>query len=80
MTPRERVCPNGDRPKRTTKEKGLWKTGNSKVEVCDVTKRRLGYKRNLAFYDEKKLKTAWLMTEYTTTDPNLPVGNGTKVL
>ncbi|GJY38188.1 NAC domain-containing protein [Tanacetum coccineum] len=73
------MCPNGNRPKRTTKKNGFWKTGNSKVAVCDVKQRRLGYKRNLAFYDEKKRKTTWLMTEYTTTDPNLPVGNGTKL-
>ncbi|KAF5781856.1 putative transcription factor NAM family [Helianthus annuus] len=35
----------------------------------------VGSRRSLTFYDDKGNKTLWRMYEYTTNDPNLPVGS-----
>ena len=52
---------------------GIWKaTANKDTMVRDdVTQRVLGRKRCLAYFDENKLKTPWLMDEYTMNDPKI---------
>ncbi|KAJ9538294.1 hypothetical protein OSB04_031027 [Centaurea solstitialis] len=75
LTSRERRYPKGKRPKRSTKGFGRWKASQKYTTVCD-RQMVVGYKRNLAFHDEKDDKTEWLMHEYTTDDPTLPFGSG----
>ncbi|KAI3715803.1 hypothetical protein L6452_22790 [Arctium lappa] len=74
----ERKYPRGSRPNRSTKEFGTWKATQKYTIVYDDNNRKqmVGYKTNLAFYDDKGDKTPWLMHEYTTDDPNLPIGSG----
>ncbi|KAI3715832.1 hypothetical protein L6452_22820 [Arctium lappa] len=77
LTSRERKYPRGSRPNRSTKEFGTWKATQKSTIVYDDNRRQMvGYKTNLAFYDDKGHKTPWLMQEYTTDDPNLPFGSG----
>lgn len=82
FTPRTRTAPNGDRPNRQTKDFGYWKTTQKDSTVRDVASGlEVGKKRSLVYYDasDKKSpsdkKSQWLMHEYTTMDPNIPVGS-----
>ncbi|KAI3716918.1 hypothetical protein L1987_68147 [Smallanthus sonchifolius] len=78
LTSRERKYEKGDVPNRRTGDFGYWKTTQKYTSVYDdvIRGRVVGRRRSLAYHDEKGLKTPWLMHEYTTDDPNLPVGSG----
>lgn len=61
------------RSHRQMRNLGTWKATANKVTMVrdDVTQRVLGRKRCLAYFDENKLKTPWLMHEYTMNDPKI---------
>ncbi|GKA30257.1 NAC domain-containing protein [Tanacetum coccineum] len=75
LTPRERKHPNGNRPNRKTKNGGTWKASQKAKPQFDNMKRVVGSKTCLSYIDEKFNKTAWLMQEYTTDNPNIPIGS-----
>nr|GEV38493.1 hypothetical protein [Tanacetum cinerariifolium] len=78
FTPRTRMTPNGDRPNRRTGDFGYWKTTHkdTTVYMCDDgSGPEVGKKRCLVYYDASNKKSQWLMHEYTTIDPNIPVGS-----
>ncbi|GKB00790.1 NAC domain-containing protein [Tanacetum coccineum] len=78
FTPRTRMTPNGDRPNRRTGDFGYWKTTQKDTTVYmydDVNGLEVGKKRCLVYYDASNKKSQWLMHEYTTIDPNIPVGS-----
>ncbi|GJS95222.1 NAC domain-containing protein [Tanacetum coccineum] len=70
--------PNGDRPNRRTGDFGYWKTTQKDTTVYmydDASGLEVGKKRCLVYYDASNKKSQWLMHEYTTIDPNIPVGS-----
>ncbi|GKD90734.1 RNA-directed DNA polymerase, eukaryota, reverse transcriptase zinc-binding domain protein, partial [Tanacetum coccineum] len=70
--------PNGDRPNRRTGDFGYWKTTQKDTTVYmydDASGLEVGKKRGLVYYDASNKKSQWLMHEYTTIDPNIPVGS-----
>ncbi|GJW02986.1 NAC domain-containing protein [Tanacetum coccineum] len=78
FTPRTRMNPNGDRPNRRTGDFGYWKTTQKDTTVYmydDASGLEVGKKRCLVYYDASNKKSQWLMHEYTTIDPNIPVGS-----
>ncbi|GKA74578.1 NAC domain-containing protein [Tanacetum coccineum] len=78
FTPRTRMTPNGDRPNRRTGDFGYWKTTQKDTTVYmydDANGLEVGKKRCLVYYDASNKKSQWLMHEYTTIDPNIPVGS-----
>nr|XP_043620379.1 NAC transcription factor 29-like [Erigeron canadensis] len=80
LTPRERQCPKGSRPNRKVGNFGKWKAAQKDAAVLDVKGQEVGRKRSLNFLDENGIKTSWLMQEYTTTHPNLPIGTGPQTM
>nr|XP_043630141.1 NAC domain-containing protein 2-like [Erigeron canadensis] len=80
LTPRERQCPKGSRPNRKVGNFGKWKAAQKDAAVLDVKGQEVGRKRSLNFMDENGIKTSWLMQEYTTTHPNLPIGTGPQTM
>lgn len=76
LTPRMRMTPNGDRPNRMTRDFGYWKTTKKDSTVSDdASGLEVGKKRSLVYYDASNKKSQWLMHEYTTMNPNIPVGS-----
>lgn len=78
LTPRKRKYTNGKRPNRMIKNFGFWKTTQRDSEVYDDGGQLVGRKRCLAYYDVNGNKSHWLMHEYITNDPDLPVGTNGK--
>ena len=71
-----RTTPNADRPNRKTKDFGYWRTTQKDSTVLDdASGLEVGKKRCLAYYDASDKKSQWLMHEYTTMNPNIPVGS-----
>nr|GEX68098.1 hypothetical protein [Tanacetum cinerariifolium] len=57
---------------------GYWKTTqkDTTVYMCDDRSGpEVGKKRCFVYYDASNKKSQWLMHEYTTIDPNIPVGS-----
>ncbi|XP_076910401.1 NAC transcription factor ONAC010-like [Bidens hawaiensis] len=75
LTSRDRKYPKGDLPNRKTKNFGSWKASQRYTTVYNKAREAVGSKRSLAYYDDKGKKTSWLMHEYITNDPNLPIGS-----
>ncbi|PWA50490.1 NAC domain-containing protein [Artemisia annua] len=63
---------NGNCLNRQTRNGGNWKASQACAAVKDVTNRVVGSRLSLAYFDENKHKTRWLMHEYTTKNPNIP--------
>ncbi|KAJ0793601.1 putative transcription factor NAM family [Helianthus annuus] len=80
FTPRERKYEKGKVPNRRTGDFGYWKTTQKYTSVYHhysaTEPRVVGTRRSLDYRDEKGCKTAWLMQEYATNHPNLPIGSG----
>nr|GEY66653.1 NAC domain-containing protein [Tanacetum cinerariifolium] len=78
FTPRRRMTPNEDRPNKRTRIFGYWKMSQkvTMVYMCDdASGLEVGNKRCLVYCDASNKKSQWLMHEYTTIDPNIPVGS-----
>ncbi|KAM0054336.1 putative transcription factor NAM family [Helianthus debilis subsp. tardiflorus] len=80
FTPRERKYEKGKVPNRRTGNFGYWKATQKYTYVYHrysaTGPRVVGTRRSLDYRDEKGCKTAWLMQEYATNHPNLPIGSG----
>ncbi|PWA98457.1 NAC domain-containing protein [Artemisia annua] len=72
---RERKYPNGTRPNRKTKSGGTWKANQTGKPQCDDMNQVVGKKTCLFYLDEKGNNTDCLMHEYTTDNPNIPLGS-----
>ncbi|KAL4580110.1 hypothetical protein LXL04_016290 [Taraxacum kok-saghyz] len=75
LTPRDRKYPRGNTPDRAVRNGGFWKATQKYKVYDDATRQKVGYKRSLVFYEKKDISTKWLMHEYTTNEPNLPIEN-----
>ncbi|PWA86032.1 NAC domain-containing protein [Artemisia annua] len=75
LTSRERKHPNGTRSNRKTKSGSTWKASGKGKPQYDDMNRVVGSKKCLFHLDEKGNKTDWLMHEYTTDNPNIPIGS-----
>ena len=73
--PWERKHPNGTRSNRKTKNGGTWKKSHKGKPQYDHMNQVVGWKACLFYLDEKGNKTDWLMHEYTTDNPNIPIGS-----
>ncbi|KAF5765019.1 putative transcription factor NAM family [Helianthus annuus] len=80
FTPRERKYEKGKVPNRRTGDFGYWKTTQKYTSVYHhysaTGPRVVGTRRSLDYRDETGCKTAWLMQEYATNHPNLPIRSG----
>nr|GEZ04505.1 putative NAC domain-containing protein [Tanacetum cinerariifolium] len=72
------MTPNVDRSNRRAGDFGYWKTSQkvTTVYMCDdASGLEVGKKRCFAYFDASNKNSQWLMHEYTTIDPNIPVGS-----
>ncbi|KAI3675969.1 hypothetical protein L1987_85565 [Smallanthus sonchifolius] len=70
---RDRKYPRGRVPSRRTKNFGFWRASQKYTTVYHGSE-AVGCRTSLAYFDDNRNKTQWLMLEYTTNDPNLPIG------